>query len=61
MTAKTVEELNEEKRRRLFSIWHDHSTVWGHSHFLVLMSMLYDPLVYLTPEEYAAKNKVRSV
>ena len=42
-------------------MWHDHSTVGGHSHFLVLMSLVYDPLVYLTTEEYAAKNKVRLV
>ena len=40
---------------------HDHLTFGGHSHFLVLLSLLYDPLVYLTTEEYAAKNKVRSV
>ena len=59
--AKTVAKLNEEMRGRLFTVWYDHSTVRGHSHFLVLMSLLYDPLVYLTPEDYAAKNKVRSV
>jgi len=33
----------------MFVVWHDHSTVGSHSHFLVLLSLIYDPLVYLTP------------
>ena len=50
--AKTIEELNDQITSRMFTIWHDHSTVGSHSHFLVLLSLLYDPLVYLTPTEY---------
>lgn len=58
-TAKSVEELNSQMGRRLFTIWHDHSTVAGRSHFLVLVSMIYDPLVFLTPEEYNEKHNIR--
>ena len=50
--AKTIDELNDQITSRMFTIWHDHSTVGSHSHFLVLLSLLYDPLVYLTPTEY---------
>lgn len=58
-TANSVEELNNLMRKRLFSMWHDHSTVAGRSHFLVLVAMVYDPLVFLTPKEYEAKYKTK--
>lgn len=32
-------------------MWHDHSTIGGHSHFMVLISPIYDPAFYYTPEE----------
>lgn len=52
MNAKDITELNQKMTTRMFSVWHDHSTVASHSYFLVLISFIYDPLVYLTPEEY---------
>ena len=38
---------------------HDHSDISGHSHFLVLVSTVYDPAFYLTPAELV--NKVISL
>ena len=34
--------------------WHDHSTVGGHGHFLVLTSCIFDPAFYYTSEEMRA-------
>lgn len=39
------------KLSRNLKIWHDHSSVGGHGHFLVLVSVLYDPAIFLTQEE----------
>ena len=50
--ASTIQELNNQITTRLFSVWHDHSTVIGHCHYLSLISLIYDPLVYLTADEY---------
>lgn len=36
---------------RYLKIWHDHSSVAGHGHFLVLVSVVYDPFFNLTQEE----------
>ena len=38
-------------RQRHLKVWHDHSTIGGHSHILVTVACLYDPLFYLTPSE----------
>lgn len=59
--ARSIDELNEQMTRRMFTVWHDHSTVASHSHFLILISIIYDPLVYLTPEEYKEKKCDRLV
>ena len=32
--------------------WHDYSTIAVDSHFLVMVSAMYDPAVYHTNEEY---------
>ena len=39
------------QRTRYLKIWHDHSSVAGHGHFLVLVSVIYDSEFYLTQEE----------
>ena len=53
--TSTLEELRLKltaiSRRRHFKVWHDHSDVSGHSHFLVLISAVYDPAFYLTSKE----------
>lgn len=36
---------------RYLKIWHDHLSIAGHGHFLVLVSVLYDSNFYLTTEE----------
>ena len=35
--------LKQVSRQRFFKVWHDHATIAGHGHFLVLMSCIYDP------------------
>ena len=46
-------------RQRHLKVWHDHSTIGGHSHILVTVACLYDPLFYLTPSE--AGNDVQHI
>lgn len=56
------DESTERLRDRLISfsrqchikMWHDHSSISGHGHFLVLISAIYDPAIYYTPEEMEA-------
>ncbi len=43
--------LKHISRQRFLKVWHDHSTIAGHSHLLVLVSGIYDPAFYLTTEE----------
>ena len=31
---------------RHFKIWHDHSSIAGHSHLLVMIAAIYDPAFY---------------
>lgn len=55
-----IEQLRDRlvliSRRRHIKIWHDHSSISGHGHFLVLLSAIYDPAIYYTPEEMEAKT-----
>ena len=55
----SVEELRYHFQKisstRHLKVWHDHSTVSGHGHFMVLISVMYDPALFLTPEEAKAK------
>ena len=46
--------LKQVSRQRFFKVWHDHATIAGHGHFLVLMSCIYDPAFYYTSEEMKA-------
>ena len=41
---------------RYLKVWHDHSTVAGHGHFLVLVTALYDAAFYLTDIELKQKQ-----
>ena len=36
---------------RYLKVWHDHSSIAGHGHFLVLVSVIYDTSFYLTQKE----------
>jgi hypothetical protein len=36
---------------RYLKIWHDHSSIAGHGHFLVLVSVIYDSALFLSQEE----------
>lgn len=44
--------------KRHFKLWHDHSSVDGHSYLLVLITPIYDPVFHLTPEEMEQKTGV---
>ena len=46
---------------RHLKIWHDHSTVGGHGHFLVLVSAVYDPAFYFTSAEMKEKGIIIDV
>lgn len=48
------ERLKQTSRQCFFKVWHDHSTIAGHGHFLVLVSCIYDPAFYYTPDEMKA-------
>ncbi len=43
-------------KQRHLKIWHDHGKLAGHGHALVLVGGIYDPAVYYTPQELAAKS-----
>ena len=59
----TTEALREKlkflNRQRCFKVWHDHSTIGGHSHFMVLISAIYDPAFYYTPEEVEKQTRIK--
>ena len=67
--CNSTEELREElkviSRQRHFKMWHDHSTISGHGHFLVLVAPIFDPAFYYTTDEvhtlYGADIDVPSV
>ena len=43
--------LKSLNRQCFFKVWHDHLTIGGHSHLMILISPIYDPAFYYTPEE----------
>ena len=53
LTNKDI--LKNLTRQRHFLIWHDHSQILGHSHFLVMLKFLYTPTCFLTDTEFSAK------
>ena len=50
------EKLISLSRQRHLKIWHDHSSVAGHSYLLVLVTPVYDEAFYYTPEEMEKKT-----
>ena len=59
-TEQLRNKLKSIERHRHFLIWHDNSTVANHGYLLCLVSVLYDPAVHLTNEEYSLKRVKRS-
>ena len=53
--ANLRKHLQDITTTRYLKVWHDHSTIAGHGHFLVLVSVVYDPAFYLTTEEVREK------
>ena len=50
--AAMRQKLKKIERQRHLLVWHDHSTVANHGHIISMVSCIYDPAFYLTPEEY---------
>lgn len=46
-----IRQVHEDGATRYLKIWHDHSSIAGHGHFLVLVSVIYDSALFLTQEE----------
>lgn len=53
--------LQAISRTRNFKLWHDHSDIAGHSHFLTMVSPVYDPGFYFTSQEMKQKGIVIDV
>ena len=54
-TEQLRNKLKSIERHRHLLIWHENSTVANHGYLLCLVSVLYDPAVHLTDEEYSSK------
>ena len=56
----SISELRHELvhicRQCHLKVWHDHFDISGYSHFLVLVSAVYNPAFYLTPAELVSKG-----
>ena len=50
------EKLKQISRQRFLKVWHDHATVAGHGHLLILFSWGYDPAFYHTSDKMKAKT-----
>jgi len=52
---KSTDDLRRElkiiSRQRHFKMWHDHATIGGYGHFLVLVAPIFDPVFYYTSDE----------
>ncbi|XP_069103113.1 LOW QUALITY PROTEIN: uncharacterized protein [Argopecten irradians] len=48
--------LKKLERTRHWKIWHDHSDIANHSHFLIMVCALYNTSCFLTDEEYKSKH-----
>ena len=49
-----IAELETYKATRNLAIWHDHSTILRTGYILFAVWIVYDPIVFLTEEEYTA-------
>ena len=47
--------LKTLQRNRHIMIWHDHDTLFGHGYIFITVKVLYDPAVFYTQEEVAAR------
>ena len=45
------DDLSHPTATRYLKIWHDHSSIAGHGHFLVSVSVIYDSALFLSQEE----------
>ena len=56
----TLEQLQTEvaklQRTRTLAMWHDHSTILQTGYILFAIWVIYDPAMFLTAQEYAAKS-----
>ena len=43
--------LKKISHQRFLKVWHDHSCIANHEHFLVVVSCIHDPAFYFTPAE----------
>lgn len=50
------EKVRELQRSRNLLLWHDHGTVVGCSYIMITVSVLYDPAMFLSNDEYNAKT-----
>ena len=51
-----IQLLLQCSKRRCLKIWHDHGKIAGQSYMLILVSSIYDPAVYYTPEELVSRS-----
>ncbi len=48
--------LDKVQHNRCLAMWHDHSTILQTGYILFAVSVVYDPAVFLTDEEYRQKT-----
>ena len=53
--------LKKISRQRFLKVWHDHTSIAGHGHLLVLVSCVYDPAFYYTTEELGTTMDVQHI
>ena len=49
--------LKHAQHTRHLAFWHDHASILSKGYLLVTVSVLYDPLIHLTNEEYREQEK----
>ena len=55
-TEAAFTELESYQSMRNLAIWHDHSTILRTGYILFAMWVIYDPIVFLTEDEYTTKT-----
>ena len=58
-TEVLVQKLKQIERKRHIMVCRDCSTISSHSYFMIMVSTMYDPAVYLTNNGYLQKYKCR--
>ena len=53
-----INKLKTYQRTRHFMMWHDGSSISAHSHFLMMISCLYDPASHLTDTKFKERHGV---